>query len=138
MNIFHYHPETLEYLGKGLADPDPLSPGKYLLPAFSTTTRPSVTPSATQRLLFNKEAHTWELVDKTTEEVTEDLEQIADRVRGERLLALSQSDLKVLRCYETGQPVPPEWVAYRQALRDITEQPGFPLDVVWPTEPGGN
>lgn len=24
------------------------------------------------------------------------------------------------------------WATYRQALRDITEQPGFPTDVVWP------
>ena len=28
------------------------------------------------------------------------------------------------------------WAAYRQALRDITEQPGFPFDVVWPQPPG--
>ena len=28
------------------------------------------------------------------------------------------------------------WVAYRQALRDLTSQPGFPDDVTWPTPPG--
>lgn len=28
-----------------------------------------------------------------------------------------------------------EWAAYRQQLRDITTQPGFPWDVVWPDEP---
>ena len=27
------------------------------------------------------------------------------------------------------------WAVYRQALRDITEQPGYPLDVVWPSPP---
>jgi hypothetical protein len=27
------------------------------------------------------------------------------------------------------------WAAYRQALRDIPEQPGFPRDVEWPTKP---
>ena len=27
------------------------------------------------------------------------------------------------------------WCTYRQALRDITEQPGFPLDVQWPQKP---
>lgn len=27
------------------------------------------------------------------------------------------------------------WTTYRQALRDITTQPGFPLDVVWPIPP---
>lgn len=31
-----------------------------------------------------------------------------------------------------------EWAAYRQALRDIPEQEGFPWDVVWPTEPINN
>lgn len=27
------------------------------------------------------------------------------------------------------------WAAYRQALRDITAQPDFPLSVVWPEKP---
>jgi hypothetical protein len=27
------------------------------------------------------------------------------------------------------------WAAYRQALRDIPQQPGFPLDVQWPEQP---
>lgn len=28
------------------------------------------------------------------------------------------------------------WQTYRQALRDITDQPGYPLDITWPTQPG--
>jgi hypothetical protein len=31
--------------------------------------------------------------------------------------------------------IPPEMVAYRQALRDITAQPEFPYNVVWPIKP---
>lgn len=27
------------------------------------------------------------------------------------------------------------WATYRQALRDITLQAGFPHDIVWPTKP---
>jgi hypothetical protein len=27
------------------------------------------------------------------------------------------------------------WAAYRQELRDITDQPGFPDNIVWPTPP---
>jgi hypothetical protein len=27
------------------------------------------------------------------------------------------------------------WQAYRQALRDIPTQPGYPDDVIWPTKP---
>jgi len=28
-----------------------------------------------------------------------------------------------------------QWQTYRQALRDITKQSGFPLDVIWPVPP---
>jgi hypothetical protein len=27
------------------------------------------------------------------------------------------------------------WALYRQALRDITNQPGFPMDIQWPVAP---
>lgn len=27
------------------------------------------------------------------------------------------------------------WATYRQALRDITKQEGFPSNVIWPTRP---
>jgi len=27
------------------------------------------------------------------------------------------------------------WAAYRQALRDLTKQTGFPWDITWPTQP---
>lgn len=27
------------------------------------------------------------------------------------------------------------WAPYRQALRDITDQPGFPDNIIWPTPP---
>ena len=29
-----------------------------------------------------------------------------------------------------------QWAAYRQALRDLTAQPGFPDELTWPTAPG--
>lgn len=34
-----------------------------------------------------------------------------------------------------GQMLKGPWAVYRQALRDIPEQPGFPWDVEWPTKP---
>ena len=30
-----------------------------------------------------------------------------------------------------------DWAKYRQALRDLPEQPGFPFNVEWPKEPEG-
>ena len=36
---------------------------------------------------------------------------------------------------ELGEALSSEWAAYRQALRDIPEQPGFPYAVSWPAPP---
>lgn len=60
----------------------------------------------------------------------------AAEVARRREALLSQSDWVTIRAAEHGAPVPPEWAEYRQALRDITKQPGYPLDVTWPTTPG--
>ena len=54
------------------------------------------------------------------------------RARRDRLLAAC--DWVVTRAQERGEPVPPQWLAYRQALRDITEQPD-PEQIQWPVAP---
>jgi hypothetical protein len=46
---------------------------------------------------------------------------------------LSQSDWTQLA--DVPLETKAQWVAYRQALRDITTQPGYPIDVVWPEKP---
>lgn len=51
---------------------------------------------------------------------------------------LSQSDWVVTRAQELGEPVPEDWAAYRQALRDVPEQEGFPYNIEWPTSPKGD
>ena len=55
------------------------------------------------------------------------------RVRRERDRDLQQCDWVVVKHSESGTPVPTEWINYRQALRDITNQEGFPYNVTWPT-----
>ena len=59
------------------------------------------------------------------------------RVRSERNQLLQQSDWRVTKALEQGTTLDSAWASYRQALRDITEQTGFPHDVTWPTEPTG-
>lgn len=56
-------------------------------------------------------------------------------VKDYRLLRLQASDIAVLRYTEAGLAVPPEWVAYRQALRDITTAFPDPESVVFPDPP---
>ena len=61
--------------------------------------------------------------------------QAADNVKAERNRLLAESDWVVAKAAEVQSPVPPEWGAYRQQLRDVTAQQGFPFNVVWPTKP---
>jgi len=62
-------------------------------------------------------------------------DQAESNVRSRRDIRLQESDWIVARSYERGEPVPANWVSYRQALRDITAQAGFPYSVEWPTKP---
>ena len=56
----------------------------------------------------------------------------AEEVRRERDIKLSATDWRA----SSDLTMSTEWATYRQALRDITTQEGFPNSVVWPTEPG--
>jgi len=70
----------------------------------------------------------------TTKQWEPNTERAWSFLRAERASRLSASDWIVVKSTEAGVPVPPAWVAYRQALRDITEA-GDPLAVVWPALP---
>lgn len=61
---------------------------------------------------------------------------VAAQARARRDAALAGCDWVILRASEQNEPVPAEWLAYRTALRDIPLQPGFPVDIEWPTPPG--
>lgn len=62
-------------------------------------------------------------------------DQTADYWRGWRDAELADTDWLVTRATETQQPVEQVWLDYRQALRDIPEQPGFPTNVTRPVRP---
>jgi len=48
---------------------------------------------------------------------------------------LAECDWVVVKASEAGEPVDPAWATYRQDLRDIPQQAGFPDDVTWPEKP---
>lgn len=65
-----------------------------------------------------------------------------DLVRAERNKLLFQTDYLMLSDFPISESEKEEVIAYRQALRDITEQPGFPWsgvvdspEVPWPDKP---
>ena len=79
--------------------------------------------------------YTMEVVDKTAEELAAELAAEEARVRSQRNALLADTDWVVTKSIETNTDIRPEWKVYRQALRDITEQDGFPHAVIWPTKP---
>ena len=64
------------------------------------------------------------VVEKTNEEK-------AKEIRFQRNILISKTDW--MGCSDVNMSA--AWAAYRQALRDIPSQAGFPNEVVWPVEP---
>lgn len=54
-----------------------------------------------------------------------------DKIRTDRDAKLSASDWTQVIDAPVDQAA---WATYRQALRDIPQQDGFPLNVIWPEE----
>ena len=61
----------------------------------------------------------------------EESNRVASDIRNQRNIVLAETDWMAL----SDTTMSPAWASYRQALRDITEQAGFPYSVVWPTKP---
>ena len=64
-------------------------------------------------------------------------EKIATEARAERDRLLADSDKHTLadRWAAMSAAQQTAWATYRQALRDVPEQPGFPQSIQWPIKP---
>ena len=91
---------------------------KYILgPVFTDTTLDGVTTTAAEAEAAYKTA--------------KDTEQAAN-VRRSRNDLLTKCDWTQIADSTADKPA---WATYRQALRDVTVQDGFPWNVTWPQEP---
>ena len=63
-----------------------------------------------------------------------DTEQ-AKSVRQSRDTKLAESDWRFIKAAETATTLDAAWATYRQALRDVTAQSGFPWTITWPDAP---
>ena len=59
----------------------------------------------------------------------------ANDIRLMRDIELSKCDWRVMPDSPLSDSKKAEWQTFRQALRDITAQSGFPTNVTWPTKP---
>lgn len=58
-------------------------------------------------------------------------DRLSDEIRAKRNSLLAETDYLAL----SDTTLSSDMAAYRQALRDVTSQAGFPTSVTWPTKP---
>jgi len=76
--------------------------------------------------------YTVQVVTLTEEEVAAENNSAAAQIRSKRNTMLSNSDWTQIADSTVDKTV---WATYRQALRDVTAQQGFPWTVEWPVAP---
>lgn len=81
----------------------------------------------------SKWVQSWQVVDMSSEEIEERKLAKSNDVTAQRNQLLSVSD------WTQGKDIPDSiseaWASYRQSLRDITNQPGYPYSIEWPVQP---
>ena len=106
----------------------------------------ALSPTSTQKVTWNETPtlanSVWTvsgtIVDKTQAEIDADLDannaqtaMLAAVIRQERDGLIAATDTWAL----SDRTMTAEQTAYRQALRDVTGQAGFPANITWPTKP---
>lgn len=94
----------------------------------------SPTPS-----INNTYIQTWQVYALTPEEIARKeqlrLDKLSASARNQRDRLLYQSDWTQLADVGLSEVQKQAWVLYRQALRDISNQQGFPENIIWPNQP---
>ena len=62
-------------------------------------------------------------------------EDLAKEARKKRNKLLSETDYMLMKDYPLTEEKEQQLTEYRQALRDISLQPGFPRNIEWPVKP---
>lgn len=142
--VYLYNEITNEFTGKFDAQESPLEPGVFITPVHSTKLAPP-TISDNQVAVFSNGV--WKLVEDYRGQVWYDtttgakvtvnfIGKLPDNLAAEEpevivkarehvelvnsaSVALSKSDVTVIRCAEDGVVVPALWIAYRKELRAI-------------------
>jgi len=98
-----------------------------------------VVDAATHKLvertpLFDGQSWTqqWVVEALSQDEIDARNAQQAASVRADRNARIAATDWRVIKALEEGNGLDFDLAAYRQALRDVPSQPGFPWNVVWP------
>jgi hypothetical protein len=130
MNVYQTDLDGV-YVGTTTADQDPLDSTNWLIPAGCVETAP---PTITGSQLAKWDGSGWVVENIPVVEPDPEPEPIAPEVlvRAERYELLETSDWTQV----DDSPVDKSaWASYRQLLRDVPSQEGFPNTIIWPEKP---
>ena len=117
------------FVGTTIADQDPLDGNNWLIPAGCVETAP---PTITDSQLAKWDGAKWavENVPVVQPDPKPNPLSPSETVRAKRNELLAASDHMAL-----ADRITDDLRTYRQALRDVPAQAGFPSNITWPTEP---
>lgn len=121
-------PEMIEPMGYGIFE-HKMRPGEPLIRYKKLEEQ---TPIKQENGIY---AQNWVYVHMTDLEKAEFNKMQEKKVRMERNRTLYATDWVLLSDSPLTEEKKQEFLAYRQALRDVSNQQGFPWDVVWPERP---
>jgi len=90
---------------------------------------------STHILNWDRETSTYVIEAIPQEELDRAREYEWRGIREERNLLLAECDYMIIKALEAGTTLSDEWIAYRQALRDLPSTSDTPGGIVWPTKP---
>lgn len=102
-------------------------------PAFNHATQNLVESVPVQE--DDQWVQSWAVVPASEQEIADRLVAQAEFVRQQRNQYLDESDWTQVLDAPIDATERQVWSAYRQALRDVTAQSGFPWTIDWPTAP---
>jgi hypothetical protein len=141
--VYQYHPETKVYLGQANCKPCPLTNPEgalekdWIAPG-STTEEPPLEPKEGYAVIFKETRNKWDYLElpKESEENKEERSPEA-QARLKRNILLRDSDFsQLVDVYAAmSEKDKSAWINYRQLLREVPEQKGFPDKIKWPNIP---
>ena len=119
------YPDTPDFVPEGYAAVETTP-----MPDYDRNTQKIVEMPPAQ--VLNKWKQVWAVRERPADEQQKIRDAKAAAVRKQRDALLAQSDWTQLPDAQVDKAA---WASYRQALRDVPAQAGFPFDVVWPVKP---
>ena len=137
---YMFDADTAYFVGEGFAQIDPLetkAAGReiFIMPANSTEIEPPPEKDGFERKWNGSEWIYEEIKTEKEEQQEKTQEEKEQAIRNERNLRLAYTDWTQLPDAPLKAEQKAAYAEYRQALRDIPEQAGFPDAIEWPEEP---